>query len=375
MTSRQHGDWGASSRQESNEMHRLSGLYDMPIDKCWISTSLLVVLTTQASAVTFVVRKANGSELRSQVASLDKDWTVGVGKPIARRLAAAEWLSLRQADVTLPLLPTEEQIVLTSGDRIPVRHLRLDDEKLRFRHADLNDGKEVGVPLASVAMIWRMGPDGTVDAVRRRQRLLHERGKRDRVLLRNGDAVEGTLNALSASEVEVEVARKNVAMKWPQVAAVLLSSELADKRSPRTAFARIVLSATARLPGGRFTVVAPSCDGETFVAQTLFGATLSVPLERLVALELYANQAIALSDQLPNNYVYTPYLDEKWPWRADANAIGGDLRLGGSAFAKGIGMHADSRLTYALDGKYRRFDALVGLDDVDGRAATSACAC
>jgi hypothetical protein len=46
---------------------------------------------------------------------------------------------------------------------------------------------------------------------------------------------------------------------------------------------------------------------------------------------------------------------------------GRDLRVGGSVHDRGIGMHAHSRLSYALGGAYRRFEALVGLDDLDGR--------
>jgi hypothetical protein len=52
---------------------------------------------------------------------------------------------------------------------------------------------------------------------------------------------------------------------------------------------------------------------------------------------------------------------------ADGSVAGRDLRLGGSTYDKGLGMHSESRLTYTLDGGYRRFEAVVGLDEQTGR--------
>lgn len=323
-----------------------------------------------AEAPTFLVRKANGTEIRAPLASVDKEFRIEVGTKILRKLGGTEWLSLRQSSVPLPALPSDEQIVLSSGDRIPARELRLDDEKLRFRHPDLEGNKDSVVPIGSVAMIWRIAPDGTVDVPRYRNRLLRGKRKRDVVLLRNGDTIEGTLNALSAEQVEVEVARKNVVTKWARVSAVLLSTDLTEKARPKGGYARLVLSPTDASPGGRITVVSPECDGATFSAKTTFGALVRVPVERVVSLELSDSRVVHLSDLAPAKYTFTPYLDETFTWSADANALGRDLLLGGSTYDKGVGLHADSRITYALVGKYRRFDALIGLDDRDGREGT-----
>ena len=56
-----------------------------------------------------------------------------------------------------------------------------------------------------------------------------------------------------------------------------------------------------------------------------------------------------------------PYLP--WPYRADRNVTGGLLRCGGRLYLKGLGMHSQSQLTYALDPSYRRFEAELGIDD------------
>ena len=42
---------------------------------------------------------------------------------------------------------------------------------------------------------------------------------------------------------------------------------------------------------------------------------------------------------------------------------GNSLTLNGTTFAKGLGVHANSEIVYALDGQYQRFISIVGLDD------------
>ena len=349
-------------------MNTILRVFLLPV--CFCVHLCSIVANSYAEAPTFLVRKANGTEIRAPLASVDKDFRIEVGTKILRKLNGTDWLSLRQSVVPLPAMPSEEQLVLSSGDRIPARELRLDDEKLRFRHPDLEGNKDSVVPVGSVAMIWRIAPDGTVDIPRYRNRLLRGKRKRDVVLLRNGDTIEGTLNALSAEQVEVEVARKNVVTKWVRVSAVILSTDLTEKARPKGGYARLVLSSTDRSPGGRVTVVAPECDGATFSARTTFGSLIHVPLSRVVSLESSGSHVVHLSDLPSAKYTYAPYLDETFTWMANTNAFGRDLLLGESTYDKGIGLHADSRISYALSGKYRRFDALVGLDDRNGRGGT-----
>jgi hypothetical protein len=49
--------------------------------------------------------------------------------------------------------------------------------------------------------------------------------------------------------------------------------------------------------------------------------------------------------------------------RADASVMGNALKLDGRTYRKGLGVHAYTRLAFALDGAYARFRAVIGLDD------------
>jgi hypothetical protein len=333
-----------------------------------LQLSLLLVLLPVASRAAeplFVARTAAGKELRGPLHKLTADWSIEIGKGVRHKITGTDLLSLRRDGVVLPPLPRDEQVILANGDRVPAVDLRLDDEKLHFRHKDLSDG-EVSLPLSAVALIWRTAPDGIVGAEQFRRGLTLAKRTSDSVLLRNGDRLEGTLNALGNGAVEMEVAKKSTSARWGQVAAVALSSELAEGGRPKGVQARLVLAEGSNSPGGRITLVSATSDGDLLRGKTTFGALVRIPVEKILALEISGGNVVPLSSLKPSKYVYRPYLDENWSWWTDANVRGRDMRLVGSTYDRGIGMHSPSSLTYALDGNYRRFEATVGLDDRDG---------
>lgn len=80
---------------------------------------------------------------------------------------------------------------------------------------------------------------------------------------------------------------------------------------------------------------------------------------------------VALSDLKPVEYKFTPYLSTHWPLMQDRNVVGGELRLRGTAYPKGLGMHSKSRVTYDLKEQYSRFQAVIGIDDSAGGRGTA----
>lgn len=330
-----------------------------------LALALLLAPAAFADEPVFVARTAGGKEFTGPLARLESDWSLEIGKGVRRKVAEGELIELRQQGVALPPLPAGEHLILNSGDRLPFTSLRLDEEKLFVRHADFG-GDEVAIGLSSAAMIWRQAPDRAALPEKLRRDLLAGKRPRDVILLRNGDRIEGTLNAIGQA-VAIEVNRKRVEVKWSQVAAVLMSTELADKPKPPALAARLTLTATDRAPGCRLTVTSPSLVKGELRAKTTFGAIVRVPLERVAAIELVGGRAVPLSSLKPAKYEYRPYLDEQFGYALDASVLGRDLRVGGSGYEQGIGMHAHSLLTFDLGGKHQRFEALVGLDDLDGR--------
>jgi hypothetical protein len=310
-------------------------------------------------APAFLAHTAAGKDLTGPLKELKADWSVRLGD---HEVGRGELVGLRRQGARLPPYPEGEHLVLANGDCVPVGSAKLSGERLHFRNADLEGGKETSLPLASVALLWRAVPERAGDAALLRRRLLGEKRTADLVLLRNGDRLAGVLNGLDAQKVTVEAGNKVLNVPLAQVAVVALSTDLAEPLRPRGVHGRLVLA-----DGGRLSVTDPACtDGTDLAATTAFGARVKVPLGRVVALDVCGGPAVYLSDLKAAHYEFTPYLDERWAYAVDANAVGHDLVVAGSTYSKGLGMHSQSRLSYALNGGYRRFEALVGLDERDG---------
>ena len=189
------------------------------------------------------------------------------------------------------------------------------------------------------------------------------------VLLKNGDALEGVLTALDAAGVTIEVDGRPVTVDINRTAAVALSSDLTEAPKPQGRL-RADRSGRAGEPddGARLSLASARCaTARRSPAGRCSAPRSSVPLAKVAALDLLGGKAVYLSELNPSRYEYFPYLDERWEWSRDADVTGLDLRLGGSTYDRGVGLHSHGRLTYAVPKDCRRFEALVGLDDRTGR--------
>lgn len=318
---------------------------------------LLVIL---ADDPLFHARTASGKDVRGPLTSVS-GLDVEIGSKVRRTIPVGELLWLRREAMTLPELPRGEHLILVDGSRIPFTSIRLKNDDLLIRHPDLG-AMPVAVPLSSVTVVWRSAPDGEAFPERARRRLVGVRPTRDQVHLCNGDRIEGTLIALEA-EVEVERDRKVTKSRWSQVSAVLVAAEsAASAKGPQ---AHVIVMPSEMSPGGRFVLSSAMLQRDEFVGKTTFGATLRVPLERLVRLEVLGGADVPLSSREALNFTHTPYLDENLRYGVDVTVNGRDLRLGGS-WDRGLGLPAGTALTFDVKG-FRRFEAIVGLDEIEGR--------
>jgi hypothetical protein len=324
-----------------------------------------------AKDVLFAVHAADGATATGPLRKIDADWSVRLGGNRPVLVPGAHVIALRRPGVPLPPPPVAEQVVLSTGERIPLEPggtLRLAGERLDAAPVAplrLPADAELKIPVAAVAVVWIAPPEGPEEPAVLLRRLLVERRPRDVVLLRNGDRVEGTVAALDRrADCRLEVAKKPLVVPFARVAAVAFNTELLARPRAKRPYGHLVLTSGARLD-----VAAARVDAERgrLAGRTLLGAAIDVPLGAVAALNLRQGRAVYLSDLEPRAYEHTPFLGLSWPWVKDGSVAGRDLRLGGSSYDKGLGMHSRARLTYDLGGRYDWFDTLVGLDDRAGR--------
>jgi hypothetical protein len=339
------------------EMRRVGWLI-FPVFLCGLCGLARVPLFAEEPA--FVAHTAGGGTPTGTLQQLGPGWAVRFGGKESVR----DLLTLRRTDKPLPPPPTGEQLVFVNGDRVAGRVRKLADEQIHFQFtAELEANKEARVPLSALSVIWLATPDGVDQPDLFRRRLAAGQRQRDTLLLRNGDALEGLLGGFDDAGVQMEVDKKSVPVPRSRIAAVALSTELTTPLRPKGVFGRLILAG-----GSRLSLADAACeDGKTLTGTTLFDAPVRVPLEQVLALDIYQGKAVPLSELKPLKQEQTPYLGVSWPLVNDGSVAGRDLRLGGSSYDKGLGMHSESRVTYDVSAGYRRFEALVGLDDQTGR--------
>ena len=94
----------------------------------------------------------------------------------------------------------------------------------------------------------------------------------------------------------------------------------------------------------------------------LEGGVLDLLWADVVTLDCRSSRVAFLSDLKPVDEEHRPLLAQPRPWQRDKSAAGKPLRLGERAFAKGIGTHSYTRLTFDAAGKFDQLVGIVGLD-------------
>jgi hypothetical protein len=322
----------------------------------------------------FTLHTAAGASVTGPIERIGNDWSITLGGAQDKEIKGMSLIALRRSKSLLPTFPVVEHVRLVNGDCLPGGILKIDGERLHFRaqfqsQSFLDQGEVLILPLSAVSVLWFATSDGTADAEMLRRRLMSERRRKDVVRLRNGDVMEGTISALDEKMLRLETERggktgpADTPVERDRLAVVALNTELAHAPKLKGMGARLVLS-----NGCRLTLQSASTeDTRTILGRTPFGMAVRIPIDQIVSLDVREGQAVYLSDLKPSRYEHTSYFGVSWPYVMDGSVAGRDLRLVGSTYDKGIGMHSQSRLSFDLGGGYRRFEALVGLDEKTGR--------
>jgi hypothetical protein len=327
--------------------------------------SIVLAAAAAGPAPTFEVNTTGDKPVRGSVRKLEpgRELVLEDGAVVP----VADLVSLRRTGRPLPPWPAAPHLVLNGGDRVVGSPLAIAGPFLHLKVAGVvkssTDAEEewLRFPLTSIAALWlrppvELDPDAAA-------RLFAGARPNDQVVLRNGDVLPGTVTGLDAKkgELAVESGGETRRVALSKVIVVVFSNRLARDRKPVGAYNHLVLT-----NGTRLTVLDAKIDADVLQARTIYKDVLTIRIDDVTALEVYQGKAVYLSDLKSAKYEYRTYQGERHPWVADRDLAGGEIRLrlpaGDSTFDKGLATHADCQLTFALDGKYKRFEALVGLD-------------
>lgn len=88
---------------------------------------------------------------------------------------------------------------------------------------------------------------------------------------------------------------------------------------------------------------------------------LEIDVEEIALVQVLGGRVQYLSQLTPIRAEESTILAPPQPYRMDAAAQGGAIEIAGKRYPWGIGVHADSKLTFDLAGRFREFRADVGL--------------
>lgn len=93
---------------------------------------------------------------------------------------------------------------------------------------------------------------------------------------------------------------------------------------------------------------------------------LSVAWRTIRGIDVRSERVVFLSDLEPVDIVQYSVIDASWPPRKDRSVTGSPLIVDGRVYERGLGVHATTRMTYALNGAYASFVSTIGIDDAAG---------
>jgi hypothetical protein len=318
---------------------------------------LLFASTLHAAAPTVLpdAVPVDGSAFKARLRAVDADWRLtfisAIPASAPKQMVAADlcwWGTWAE-----PRL--QRQVLLVDGSLIAADVDDVDKQRVLL---DWRAGGNVKLPLEIVAGIVFHPPADPQSADKLLAKLPTAGGDADRLLLVNGDSIGGELLSLTDDVVHIRTAAGELKVRTDKIAAVAMNSALAAKPHPASARAWLGLT-----DGSRLLVASLVDDGAKANATLAAGPEVALSADDICALQPLGGRTVYLSDLKPASYQYIPLLDLTWPYHADRNVLGTQLRAAGRLYLKGLGMHSASRLTYNLDKPYREFAAEIAIDD------------
>ena len=100
------------------------------------------------------------------------------------------------------------------------------------------------------------------------------------------------------------------------------------------------------------------------------GVSLTVPAGQVRTMDFSLGKVRQLSQLKPSAVQYVPFWDQVWEYRKDVGPLSSPISLGGVAYAKGLSIHSKTKLTFRLQGEYRLFQTVLGIDDLSDDSGT-----
>jgi hypothetical protein len=229
---------------------------------------------------------------------------------------------------------------------------------------------EFKIPLLKVQGFWT-GAVGTSEARKRYDDRLKAAAKSDTALVVARDKsiaeITGSVQGVAEKQFLFEFEGQAQKINLDRIVGVVFAAHPAAQ-SPSAPYQVAELTTGERVAG-----TLKAISEQTVELETALGASVQIPRANVQRIGFRNGKLVHLSDLEPTAVEEVPYFSRRAPYRRDVNLQGKTLSMKGSTYAKGLAVHARSVLTYALDGQFDSFKALVGFDDEGGSQGRVVC--
>lgn len=331
---------------------------------CWVLFIGPMAAYCQTAAKVRVVDLAGESHTGSLIEISQSEIRIGGDTPLDRQ--RADILRIDWAAQPESLLENGPQLVLANGDRLGIRPTSINEESLKGRWEQFPAWPEVEFPLETVRGALLIPPRNPLERSTAIVKLRDQRETQDCFYLSNEDRLLGQLEGFAEETFQLTAATGKVSLPIGTVRGFGMNPELTSFPAAKVPVSILTLS-----DGSLLTVRDVTYNGrDRLKCHAQFGAELQFPLDHVVSLQFLGERIVYLSELEPEQFSSTPYLSRTWPLRRNLNAVGGPLRVGPKEYARGLGMHSQSLVTYNLNGKYLSFQSTIGIDGVtEGRGS------
>ncbi len=337
---------------------------------CLMALVLSVAVATHAAAqpVDVLVQTVDENALAGRLVSFSLD-----GGLVLERTDRPERVTVPAADIVRIATTVEKSapsaglVTVTligddgadGGDRLIGTVAGFSDERVLIESPLLG---VVRVPLEFIAK-WRPPQAATPRWQRAAERLFAEPSAGvDRLLLGNGDRIEGIVTEVNERAFLLETKAGDVRIDQDRViAATIVAAPMEHESGPR-ARVSLVDGSLLTTPKIRWTD-----DG---VRVELLGDRLGrFSGKSILGIEIEGGRWRWLTEIAPVSVESTPMMAIHWPYARNRNVLNGPLRVASRVFQHGFGVHSRSMLAFDLRGEYSELVTSYGVDDDSGAMA------
>jgi hypothetical protein len=218
----------------------------------------------------------------------------------------------------------------------------------------------LSLPLEGVARVLRPAPNETPAQLEQEARQLGlAAGVDDTLGVRTPAGkwvvLNGALRSLAQGQIAFAYEGTDSTMKDDTIAIIILAAAKQAGLPPPA-------GQVTAIDGSRLAFKSLLLDAQGVVLESPSLGALRLRPGALAEIRFARGEGVFLSDLAPAEVRQTAFFDDEFPWQKDRSVSGRTLTLDGATFEKGLGVHAQCRLVFTLQGRFRRLSALAGID-------------